>query len=93
VISQISENQTTIAAAVEEQTATTAEITRSVSEISAGSSHIADNIANIAQSATTTSSGAGATQQSAQDLCSLASRVQDLVRQFTHGTDRERRAR
>jgi methyl-accepting chemotaxis protein len=84
VIGQISENQTTIAAAVEEQTATTAEITRSVSEISAGSTHIADNIANIAQSATNTSSGAGATQQSAQDLSRLASRVQDLVRQFTH---------
>ena len=84
VIAQISENQTTIAAAVEEQTATTSEISRNVMEISAGSSHMAGTIGHIAESAANTSTGAGATQQSAHDLSALAQRVQDLVRQFTY---------
>jgi len=84
VIAEISENQTTIAAAVEEQTATTSEISRNVMEISAGSSHMAGTIGHIAESAANTSSGAGATQQSAHDLSTLAQRVQDLVRQFTY---------
>ncbi len=84
VISQINENQTTIAAAVEQQTATTSEISRTVTEISAGSTHIAGTIVHIAESATNTSSGAGATQQSAQELAALATRVQTLVHQFTY---------
>ncbi len=84
VIGQINENQTTIAAAVEEQTATTAEISRNVNEVSAGSSHIAGTIRNIATSAADTSSGAAATQQSAQELSSLAQNVQTLVSAFTY---------
>jgi methyl-accepting chemotaxis protein len=84
VIDQISENQTTIAAAVEEQTATTSEISRSVSEISAGSSHIAHTITSISESAGDTSSGASATQQSAHELSGLAQRVHALVGQFTY---------
>jgi methyl-accepting chemotaxis protein len=84
VIDQINENQTTIAAAVEEQTATTAEISRSVADVSAGSTHIAGTIGNIAESAANTSKGAGHTQQSAQELAALASRVQILVRQFSY---------
>lgn len=84
VITQINENQTTIAAAVEEQTASTSEISRNVAEISAGSTHIAGTIGNIAESAANTAGGAGATQQSAQDLAALAARVQALVQQFTY---------
>jgi methyl-accepting chemotaxis protein len=84
VIAQINENQTTIAAAVEEQTATTSEISRNVNDVSTGSSHIADTIGNIADSAANTASGAEATHKSAQDLAELAQRVQTLVNQFTH---------
>jgi methyl-accepting chemotaxis protein len=83
VIAQINENQTTIAAAVEEQTATTSEISRSVNEVSSGSTHIADTIGGIAESAASTSTGAAATQQSADDLATLARSVRDLVSQFT----------
>jgi len=84
VIDQINENQTTIAAAVEEQSATTSEISRSVADVSAGSDQIAGTIGNIAESAANTSKGAGATQQSAQELAALASRVQVLVHQFRY---------
>lgn len=52
IISQINDFQTTIAAAVEEQTATTNEMSRSVAEAATGSATIATNIANYAQNAT-----------------------------------------
>jgi methyl-accepting chemotaxis protein len=84
VITQINENQTTIAAAVEEQSAVTAEISRNVTEIATGSGHIADTIATISNSATSTADGAAATQQSATELAQLAGRVNDLVKQFSY---------
>ena len=83
VIDQINENQTTIAAAVEEQTATTSEITRNVSDVSGGSVHIAGTIAEIAESAASTSTSAAATQRSANDLAALSRTVEGLVAQFT----------
>ena len=44
VLGQINDNQTTIASAMEEQTATTNEISRSVAEAAMGSAEIAANI-------------------------------------------------
>ena len=84
VIDQINENQTTIAAAVEEQTATTSDISRSVSAVSSGSTNIAELIGGVAESAASTSSGAGATQRSADELAQLSEKIQDLVRLFTY---------
>jgi len=84
VIDQINENQATIAAAVEEQTATTSDISRSVSAVSSGSTNIAGLIGGIAESAASTSSGAGATQRSADELARLSEKIQDLVRLFTY---------
>ncbi|MFC5379915.1 methyl-accepting chemotaxis protein [Aquipuribacter nitratireducens] len=84
VIRQIDENQTTIAAAVEEQSATTAEISRHVGEVATGSARIADTTAAISRSATSTAEGAASTQQSAGDLAALAARVKDLVTQFRY---------
>lgn len=51
IISQINDFQTTIAAAVEEQTATTNEMARSVTEAASGSSTIATNIGQFAGAA------------------------------------------
>jgi methyl-accepting chemotaxis protein len=92
VMEQINENQTTIAAAVEEQSATTPEISRNVSDVANGS-NIANTIATITASATQTADGAAATQQSATqqsttqqsttELADLAGRVQNLVTEFT----------
>lgn len=50
IIAQINDFQTTIAAAVEQQTATTNEMSKSVQEASQGSTEIASNITQIAQS-------------------------------------------
>jgi methyl-accepting chemotaxis protein len=58
IINQISDIQSTIAGAVEEQTATTNEIGRNVAEAAKGSSEIAENISGVAQAAQHTSAGA-----------------------------------
>ena len=59
VIHKISDLQNTIANAVDEQTSTTADISRTVSEAAAGSSEIAQNITQVAEAARSTAEGAG----------------------------------
>ncbi|MFG1928671.1 methyl-accepting chemotaxis protein [Cryptosporangium sp. NPDC048952] len=49
IIAQINDYQMTIASAVEEQTATTQEMSRSIAEASVGSTSITDNIASVAR--------------------------------------------
>lgn len=68
IISQINDFQTTIAAAVEEQTATTNEMARSVTEAASGSSTIATNIGQFA----------GAASQAVEPLNALAVTASDL---------------
>jgi methyl-accepting chemotaxis protein len=82
VIHKINNYQTTIAGAVEEQTATTNEISRSVSEAARGSAEIAQNITAVAQAATDTTQGAGRTQHAAVDLARMATELQKLVGSF-----------
>ncbi len=82
VIRQISDIQTTIASAVEEQSATTNEIDRNVTEAARGSGEIAQNIAGVASAAKSTASGASDTKTSAVELTRMASELQTLVQQF-----------
>ena len=56
---EINDFQTTIASAVEEQTATTNEMNRNVAEAATGSGEIAANIAGVATAAGSTSDGRG----------------------------------
>jgi methyl-accepting chemotaxis protein len=86
VISQISDIQSTIAGAVEEQAATTSEIARNVAEAARGSGDIASTIAGVAKAAGDTSSGAQKTQISSQALARMASELQQLVGQFQFET-------
>jgi methyl-accepting chemotaxis protein len=83
IITQINDIQTTIASAVEEQTATTAEIGRNVTEAAKGSAEIAQNIAGVAQAAQSTSSGATQSQAAASELSRMASELQRIVGRFT----------
>lgn len=73
IISQINDFQTTIAAAVEQQTATTSEMARSVTEAASGSSTIATNIGQFAE----------ASNQAVQPLNSLAASAADLQSKAT----------
>jgi len=83
IISQINEFQNTIASAVEEQTATTNEISRNVSDAARGSGEIAQNITGVARAAQGTSAGAGDTDRAAGELSRMAAEMQRLVGQFT----------
>lgn len=79
IINQINDYQTTIASAVEQQTATTAEISRNVAEAARGSNEIANNITGVAEAARSTTEGATNTQASADELARLATSMQQLV--------------
>ncbi|MCI0459903.1 MAG: methyl-accepting chemotaxis protein [Gemmataceae bacterium] len=84
IINQINDIQNTIASAVEEQTATTGEISRNVAEAAKGSSEIAQNITGVAQAARGTTEGASDTKRSADELSRMALDLQQLVAQFKH---------
>ena len=79
VINKINDYQTTIASAVEEQTATTNEITRNVSEAAQGSSEIAQNIVGVAEAARNTTMGASDTEKAALELARMAASLQSTV--------------
>ena len=68
IINQINDIQNTIASAVEEQTATTGEISRNVAEAAKGSTEIAQNITGVAQAAREHDRGRGQHQQAADEL-------------------------
>ncbi len=79
IIHQISGITTTIATAVEEQTATTNEIGRNVSEAARGTSEIAQNITSVAQAAGETASGSTEVQSASERLSAMATELRDLV--------------
>ncbi|WP_432505013.1 methyl-accepting chemotaxis protein [Kineococcus arenarius] len=83
VIARIDGLQATIAAAVEEQSATTAEMVRNVGEVSTGSKEIAVNISGIAQAADQTTAGANQTAQTAGEVSAAAAELNELVATFT----------
>jgi methyl-accepting chemotaxis protein len=84
IINQINDISSTIASAVEEQTATTNEISRSVHEAAQGSSEIALNIVGVAEAAGRTTAGAGETQRAAAALTDMADGLQALVAKFDY---------
>jgi methyl-accepting chemotaxis protein len=82
VINQINDISGTIATAVEEQNATTNEMSRNVGEAAHGSGEITSNIAGVAQAAESTSRGAADTQKAAQQLVETSAELRRLVEQF-----------
>ena len=83
IIAQINDTQSTIASAVEEQTATTNEMGRNVTEAATGSNEIAENITGVARSASDTTAAASSTSQAADELARMASDMQQLVDEFS----------
>jgi methyl-accepting chemotaxis protein len=82
VINQINEISSTIASAVEEQTATTHEMGRNLPDAAKGAGGIASNISGVLEAARSTSSGANETQTAAGDLAEMAAEIQKLLQQF-----------
>jgi methyl-accepting chemotaxis protein len=82
VVAQINDTQLTIASAIEEQTATTTEMSRNVAETAVGAAEIASNIAGVAQSVADTSAGARSTRATAGDLTRASSALEGLIASF-----------
>ncbi|WP_291760914.1 methyl-accepting chemotaxis protein [Cellulomonas sp. 73-145] len=83
VIGAINDYQTTIAAAVEEQTATTNEINRGVTKAATGAGEIAANISGVADAAAVTTQGVAESQVSVAELARMSVELKDLVGHFT----------
>ncbi|WP_433090404.1 methyl-accepting chemotaxis protein [Dactylosporangium sp. CA-052675] len=79
VIGTINDYAATIASAVEQQTAVTAEIARRVAQAADGSSGIAGTITHVAGSAATVSSSATETQATAAELARMAADLRSTV--------------
>lgn len=89
IIGHINGISNTIASAVEEQTATTNEISRNVTEAAKGSGEIAQNITSVARAAQSTTQGAGNTHQAAAELSRMAAELQQLVSHYQSGAAAE----
>ena len=82
VINQLNDISSTIATAVEEQSATTNEMSRNVTEAAKGSTEISQNITGVAQAAQGTSSSAHESMKAAQALAQMSTQLRGLVDQF-----------
>jgi methyl-accepting chemotaxis protein len=81
-IGRINDYSNTIAAAVEEQTATTAELSRTIEETATSTGGIAVNVESVAATAYQAREGVTQTQEFAGELDVLAVRVDELVGAF-----------
>jgi methyl-accepting chemotaxis protein len=69
---------------VEEQTATTSQMTQSISDAARGSSEIAETITGAAIAAKSTTEGAADTQSAACELSRMASELKNVVIAYQH---------
>ncbi len=84
IISRISDIQTVIAGAVEEQTATTQEMTRTISAAARATGEISDTIVSVAEATRSTSDSTANSQKAANEMAALAIDLRRLVGRFSH---------
>jgi len=84
IVERIAAFQHSIAAAVEQQAATSNDIARSVTDASLGSMRITTNMQLVAETADSTAAGAHDTQHAANTLTRMAADLQVLVRRFSY---------
>jgi methyl-accepting chemotaxis protein len=84
VVARISDSQNTIAAAVEEQSATTKEMNRSVSDAAGGTGEIATSIDTLADTSRVTTDGVQEISAAVADLSRMSERLQELVGTFRY---------
>jgi methyl-accepting chemotaxis protein len=84
IVAQISDRQATIASAVEEQTATTGEMSRSVTEAAGGTTEIAANITGVSTAADSTTQALGQTRIAVDELSRMAADLRTSVSRFTY---------
>jgi methyl-accepting chemotaxis protein len=84
IIASINDYQLTIASAVEEQTATTNEMSRNVTEAATGSGDITTNINGVATAATATTQAVAQTRTAVDELARMANDLRTQVATFTY---------
>ncbi|AEV83057.1 Methyl-accepting chemotaxis aspartate transducer [Actinoplanes sp. SE50] len=84
VIGQINDYSNTIAAAVEQQSATTNEMTRSITEAAENSRLVRTSFAAVAQVTSTTADAAQASRRAADHLSALAGKLNSVVSRFRY---------
>ena len=84
IVGQINDYQMTIASAVEEQTATTNEMSRSIAEAATGSGEIAGNITDIASKASDSVEAVSSELPLVEEFVELASELKERMAQFTY---------
>jgi methyl-accepting chemotaxis protein len=84
IIAQINEHQTTIAATVEEQSATTGEMTRSINEAATGTDDIAGNVGAVATAIRTTLPHTEHTRETAGKLADMSTVLRGLIGRFQY---------
>jgi methyl-accepting chemotaxis protein len=82
IIQRINDFQTTIASAVEEQTATTNEMSQNVSVAAQNSEKVSTNIGGVARAASTTTTGVRDAQRAASELAHMSAELQKVVDRF-----------
>ncbi|MFO0576427.1 MAG: methyl-accepting chemotaxis protein [Polyangia bacterium] len=82
MIRRINDMQGIIATAVEEQSATSSEMSRSIAKAALGSQSISSNLEGVATAARNTSSGASELQTVAQRLSDMAQELEELVGRY-----------
>ena len=84
VVDRINDFQSTIAGAVEEQTASSNEMTRSIAEAASASGDIASTIVSVAAAALSTASSVGDTQEASVDVHRTADELANVVGRFRY---------
>ena len=84
VIEQINQYTTTIAAAVEEQTASTGAMSDSIGEAAVSSERIAETMAGVSAAAITTSNGSAGNRTATTELARMAAELNQLVATFRY---------
>jgi methyl-accepting chemotaxis protein len=82
VIGQINAHQTAIATSVEEQSATTAQMTRSIGEVASGTDGIAEEIGTVAATVRTTLAHTEESLETARELADMGAELHRLVGRF-----------
>ena len=80
----ITEFQVVISAAVDEQIATTNEMSRNVANAAAATSDIANDITGVSEASMATASGVNQSLQAIQELAVMSSELQGLVGRFRY---------
>jgi methyl-accepting chemotaxis protein len=87
VINRISAYQTSIAAAVEEQTATTSEVVRSLGHAADGAARISGSVSEVSEAARVSREGITAAQSAVEHVDTLSRELDELVSTFRISAD------